>query len=421
MSRYSFLIFVFIGLFFFGCEQPKPVEIDEDLNYMTAVDRLENRDYKGALAYYQKLYDATKKSDYFHGVLESLSALKRFKDIEQKSKVFLKQKKDLRVKRYLIFSLYKSQKIKEAIVLGEELLKESKKESIFKDYLLVADLYLNDKQFQRSLNYYKKAYEINPTNPLVDKISYLLFEKLGKKQEGIKYLETHIRINECDVYLCGQLANYYLKLGDIESIIEVYKRIYKKTDDDLIGKKIVELYILRKNYDGLASFLEETNLDNTMLLEIYKIKKDYQGLIKVSKDLYEESMDVKYLAQNAMFEFEYSKNKSKKLLNKTVEKLEEVIKSNNNPLYLNYLGYILIDYEIDVKKGLKLVEEALEQDKKNVYYKDSQAWGEYKLKNYQKAYNIMKLVYDKSSDKTVKEHFKKIKRSCKKSKKCKVD
>jgi tetratricopeptide (TPR) repeat protein len=420
VSRYSFLTLFIVAFLLISCEQPRPKQIYEDLNYMSAVDRFENRDYAGAMEYYEALYKDTKNLKYYFGVLDSLFALKKYNEVELKSKEYLLKNKNSKMLRYLILALYKQKKDEEAIDYGEKLIKDEKKIE-YKDYIILADLYLKTQKYNKSLFNYEKAYELEKNSALVDKISFLMFEKLNRQKEAISYLETHIRMNECDLYLCGQLANYYLKVGDIESIIEIYKKIYKKTDDTLIGKKIVELYILRKNYDDLAIFLEETGLDNNMLFEIYKINKDYKKMATVSKRLYEESMDVKYLAQNAMFEFEYAKKKDKKLIRSTVDKLEEVVKSNKSPLYLNYLGYLLIDYNINIKKGIKYVKMALQQDEDNIYYKDSLAWGEYKLKNYQEAYNIMKSVNKVSSDKTVKEHFKIIKKSCKKSKKCKVN
>ena len=44
------------------------------------------------------------------------------------------------------------------------------------------------------------------------------------------------------------------------------------------------------------------------------------------------------------------------------------------------MAYLLIDYELDINKGVALVKKALVQDPENIAYLDTLAWGEYKLK-----------------------------------------
>lgn len=420
MSRSSILIAFAISLLFVACKTPKPFFPKEDLYYMSAVDSFENRDYNASAYYYDQLYKNTEKTSYLLNYFDVMFLTKKDKVVEAESRKFLDDEYNEEVKRYLVLSLYRQKKDAEAIKLGEEIIKNPKVKRA-KDYIILADLYLKKKEYQKALVYYESGYAIKNEPVLVDKIAYLLFEKLDRKKEAIAYIETHIRLNECNLYLCTQLANYYLKLGDIKSIVTVYKKLYEKTNDSLIGKKIVELLVLRKNYDGLAEFLELTGLDDKMLFEIYKMRKDFKNMARLSLKIYESTMDVKYLAQNAMYEFERSKIKSKELIGKTIKKLEEVVKSNQSPIYLNYLGYMLIDYDVDVKKGIGLVEQALEKDRNNIFYKDSLAWGEYKLENYQKAYDLMVDVKKEiGNDKTVMKHYERIKKSCIKSKKCKV-
>jgi len=89
--------------------------------------------------------------------------------------------------------------------------------------------------------------------------------------------------------------------------------------------------------------------------------------------------------------------------------LEIVIKHDKNPIYLNYLGYILIDYDIDPKKGIELVKQALNYKPHEWAYLDSLAWGYYKLHNCKKAYEIIKKI--KVKDPEVIKH-KKIIRRC---------
>ena len=66
----------------------------------------------------------------------------------------------------------------------------------------------------------------------------------------------------------------------------------------------------------------------------------------------------------------------------------------DDSIYLNYYGYTLIDKNIDIKKGMKIISDALVQQPDNTYYLDSLAWGHYKEKQCKKAYKMMKKVVD---------------------------
>ena len=71
----------------------------------------------------------------------------------------------------------------------------------------------------------------------------------------------------------------------------------------------------------------------------------------------------------------------------------------------------MIDNDLDIKKGIELVNKALQKDKNNLFYLDSLAWGYYKLKDCKKAWDIFKeTLKDKefSNSKESKEHRKAI-------------
>ena len=88
-----------------------------------------------------------------------------------------------------------------------------------------------------------------------------------------------------------------------------------------------------------------------------------------------------------------------------------------NPVYLNYYVYTLIDKELDVPKGLSIIEEALAQEPGNTYFLDSLAWGYYKLGNCEKAYPAMKKVIEVEglNEEEIIEHWNAIDSKCKKN------
>lgn len=139
--------------------------------------------------------------------------------------------------------------------------------------------------------------------------------------------------------------------------------------------------------------MQENKIDKELLLQLYIQEKDYKKATSIAKELYEETKNVMFLAQSAIFEYESSEDKNnKKMLDSVVSKLKEVVKTDKDAMSLNYLGYLLIDHDIDIKQGMKYIEEVLKIDPNSAYYLDSLAWGYYKLKNCKEALKIMKRV-----------------------------
>jgi predicted Zn-dependent protease len=70
--------------------------------------------------------------------------------------------------------------------------------------------------------------------------------------------------------------------------------------------------------------------------------------------------------------------------------LEQLLTSEpENHIALNNLGYMLIDHDIDVNRGLSLVEKALHHVPEESSYLDSKAWGLYKIGKYEEALKIL--------------------------------
>ena len=118
-----------------------------------------------------------------------------------------------------------------------------------------------------------------------------------------------------------------------------------------------------------------------------------------------------HLGQSAIFEYESTKNKNNKIMQKSVvNKLTKVVNKKKDGIYLNYLGYLLIDHDIDVRKGLAYVQEALKIESNSIYYLDSLAWGYYKLGECKKAQNVINRVknMEGSSNKEVVKHIEMI-------------
>lgn len=414
MHRRLLVFLFFLGLCF-GAANLKSYD-KEDYHLMVALDSFQRKDYSTSARYYLDLYTNTSNKEYLKSYFASLYLAEKFKTLEKKTNEFLKQKKEILIsKRFLALALYQQKKYKDSIKIANEVLKLAKEKEA-SDYVVLADSYFFLKEYPKAIIYYKSAYSILPSDYIVDKIAFLLFEN-NQKQEAVSYLETHLKLYGFNLYISQVLSDYYLKLGDVLSIIDVYKRIYAAHKDKLIGQKIVELYFLRKDYDALAEFLEATKFNNKLLFEIYKLRKNHQKAANLALKIYEETQEVSFLAQNAMINYEENP-KTKQLINDTIQKLKLVVSLDKSPVYLNYLGYTLIEHKIDIKQGIDYVKKALKLDPKNAFYLDSLAWGEFMQNNLSKAWQIINSIQN-SNDKTIGEHKEKIKEKCKKNKECK--
>ena len=123
-----------------------------------------------------------------------------------------------------------------------------------------------------------------------------------------------------------------------------------------------------------------------------------------------QTSNIDYLAQQAILEFESAQDK-RAILSSIITKFNIVLEKSDNPVYQNYLAYILIDFDIDVKRGLVLVNKALDKEPSNIAYLDTLAWGKYKIKSCLEAYLNMKQIVDQIGleDEEIRLHWEKIK------------
>jgi hypothetical protein len=171
----------------------------------------------------------------------------------------------------------------------------------------------------------------------------------------------------------------------------------------------------QKDIKLAIKFLENNKLNDLKLLSLYKRTNQLKKALNLMKDLYKKTKYIDLLAQIAILEFEVAKDK-RKVLQSVIKKFEDVLAVLDNHTYQNFLGYLLIDYDIDVRKGLGLVKKALKKSPNNIAYIDSLAWGQYKLKECKNALQNMKIVVDEIGldDNEIKLHWEKIKECNKK-------
>ncbi len=387
MSRYS--VGLIIAFLLAGCAQKGtlPYDRQKENDFLFEAVFLENSGaYEHAALFYEKLYRLTHAREY---LLRSIRDYIKAKDFKSALRLLQKNPKDY---SYYALSARLHFAMKDLEKAKEEMLKALAFKKSAADYEFLASIYLMQKEYEKALKYYKSAYALDPKPHTVDSIAYIMYFYLDRPTEAIAYLETHTRIYGCDKRVCQTLASLYGLRNDINGLISVYKRLYERYKEEQYAKKLAELYIYNKEYDKAEKYAKEIG-DKELLLELYKAQKKFHKAQMLAQELYEQTKEPKYLAQSAMFEYEGSKSKERKLLLDVASKLERAIKKDPDPLFLNYLGYLYIDHDLDVRRGIELVKRALAKEPNSPYYLDSLAWGYYKLGRCGEALKLEKRVY----------------------------
>ena len=420
MSRYIQSTILIVVLFLAGCSisQPSLNKVgeksfeNEDYLILTALEEQTNGNNEKAISIYKSLYEKSKKINY---LIEATKISFLLNNSEQ-TYLLLKEAvqeapKNEEVKRIEIGFLMKQGKYKEAEQKSLELLNESKNERNLK---ITGTIYLQVKSYSLALKYFESAYAINSDENSLLYIVDILYNYLDKKDDAIALLETHIRMHNCEKNSCFKLVEIYGKEKNINGLISTYKKLYKRFNNEEYAKKVIELFIYTKDKKNAIKFLEESGYNQEMLLDIYVSSNDFKRAYKVANILYQKSSNVVYLGKMAIYEYELNKkNITKKVLKSVSAKFEKVVYKVHEPLFYNYYGYLLIDHDIDIKKGIGLVNEALLKEPNSPFYLDSLAWGYYKQGKCKEAKKIMDKLIKNSKEEELIMHSIKINRCVK--------
>lgn len=417
MSRYySLLIVLFV---FVGCstkevvytQTTKKVFEEEDNLIFQALHYQQKGDYVNAKKIYHTLYEQSQKKVYLSEVA-GISFMLNDKDaMPLIMEGLAKYPEERNFHRLLVGQYVKEKRYEEAEKKILELIAEDK---TVQHLSIAGNLYLQMKAYDVALKYFESAYKQEQSEDLLINIVELLHRFLGRKEDALSYLETYANIEGCGQVVCFKLIDIYGKDRNVNGLISTYKKIYKERQNEEIAKKIVDLMLYIKDTKGAIAFLENTGQHPDLLLQIYANLKRFSEAYLVAQRMYEESKNLDYLGKMAIYEYEINKTKlTPEALQSISKKFEEVTSLLRDSVYLNYYGYLLIDHDIDVAKGISLVQRALELEPNSPYYLDSLAWGLYKQGKCAEAYEIMKYFGEHVYEEEVIVHIEAIKKCLK--------
>jgi len=396
---YKYFLLIVVTFFFVSCssQQPKPLKpnekafSDEDTYILFALRAEQVKENRSASGLFAVLYKKSDKKEYLYRSLENdLIAKDNEKLIQRVDELSKDSIYDPILIRLKVVALFELNRLDEAKTLSVALAHKTQEAN---DYLLTSDIYIKRQEYDLAVKYLESAYAKENNEKILDKMSIILYVNLGRKTEAIAHLETHSRMLGCSKLVCNRLIGFYSNDNNIDGLLSTYLRLYKLNKKPEVAKKIIQIYSYKRDYIHLIDFLEESKSDDEVLLQLYSSTKNYEKAYPLADKLYAKTLDINYLGQSAIFEYENAKDKSKKsLLQSVVSKLEKVTKVDKQAIYLNYLGYILIDHNLDIKRGMAYIDKVLQEQPNSAFYLDSKAWGYYKLGRCSQAKKLMDRV-----------------------------
>jgi tetratricopeptide (TPR) repeat protein len=403
--------------------QASPV-YTEDLYIMLALDSEKNNNAKDSFKYYNILYKQVKSQQYLRKAIFYSYKAKKFDDMYELAKNALEEfpKNKEYYSQKMIVALVSQSKTTKALKDAKLLIKKYPNAT---NYEIMANVYYAKKDYKNSLKYYESAYIINQNEITLIKLTNVLYTYLNKKNVALAYLETYVQTKGCTKRVCDKLMLIYKEQGNVDGMLSILNRIYIQYKKDpsldkatLIIQNLIVNLLENKDIKSAIKFLEETKIDQAKLINLYYQDGQLKKALQMTRKLYRKTRKPDLLGKIAMYEFELADDK-RKVMKHVVANFELALSSGiNNASYQNYYGYLLIDYNINVQKGINLIKSALKTSPNNVAYLDSLAWGYYKLGECKKAFNIMKKVIRVTGleDLEIQHHWNMI-QVCKKGKK----
>ncbi|CAA6818785.1 MAG: FIG00545237: hypothetical protein [uncultured Sulfurovum sp.] len=388
---------------------------NEDQLIIQAIFLEEEGAYKQSNEFYALLYEVTQKEEYLLKEINTAYQAGILSKNLDDFKVYTESNpKNLQAQRLLLSFYLNKKEFTKAKVVGKRLTKLSD-EAI--DFELAANPYIFTADYETSLMYLKQAYEKTLNEDILLKVATIQINYLHRLDDAIDQLEQHRVKQGCSEKICLQLIGIYAGEQKVDKLVPIYKELYNVTQKEVYLEKTIEAYLLNQDIDSAIHYLEEKNSNHSLLYSLYMEKKSYVKAYQLTQVLIKSTKEPKWYAESAISYYESLSNKNDKVeLQKVIDSFEKAFAlGEKNPVYLNYYGYTLIEKELDVKKGLSIVKNALTHEPDNTYYLDSLAWGYYKLNNCEKAYPIMKKVVEVEGLKEdeIIEHWNAINDKCK--------
>ncbi|MBV5321421.1 MAG: hypothetical protein JZU62_07025 [Sulfuricurvum sp.] len=378
----------------------------EDTFALYALDAQVRQKPTQAAGFFAELYKQTSKKEYLYQSLRMLEQSNDLKSLSKQIAVELKKfPEDEILKRYEIIVLLKEGNFGEA---SQKALVLSEKNQKAPDHLLYAETRLKLGDYSGALSALKKGYALNYDETTAERIALIQYAQQGEKREAIQFLKDHIGTQGNSQALGKRLGSLYADSGALDDAALIYEQTFDDFKDPAAAEEAMKIYLYQKDFSKMTTLLEKSQLNDPLLLDLYVRVKEFDKASALAQKLYEREDNPLYLAQSSVFRYEGAANRNDpKIIEGVIEGLKKANKELEEPLYLNYLGYLMIDHDLNVSEGMQYVRKALEKQPDSPFYIDSLAWGHYKLNECVEALRLMKRVESMigTDEQEVKDHL----------------
>ncbi len=346
---------------------------NEDKYILEALDAIDSKDDKKALESYKILYQNTKKIEYLKEQIFALMRLENHKDalatIKEFEAIIPNDLDILKAKAYLVRG-----DLEATIAIWRRILQLE--DSVFNNSF-IATLYYAKKDFENARAHLIRAYQIDGNDETLLVLASLDLER-KKFGDSLQLIKAHFK-DELNERFALLLLNIASKINELDEIEPLFAYYFAKKQSKINATNLAKLYYEKKDYGKVIDLAKKFDFDKALLIDIYLAQKDYKNAKIEAQKAYNRTKDSYYLGIMAIVDFEAQDAEGKaKIAPQVIESLKRALKDEPNHIFYNYVGYLMIDYDINVAEGVGFVEQALRAVPENPAYLDSLAWGHFK-------------------------------------------
>ena len=356
-------------------------EVNEDDMVNEALNAIELKQYAQARDLYLLLYEESGKIEYLRESILVSAYLNDPQGTINLILTFQKENKDydLEIEKVLADSYLRLGDVKNSIITIEKI---KTKENSPLVHEILGNLYYQSNRIEDALMELNKAYDESHSERSLEKLISIYSNTQNNERIG-DLLNTHLEKYGCSQDLCKRSIEFYVKTKQISRVERLLKRIEEQSPTIQNATNLIAVYAYSKKYDEAIEVAKKYPLNRSILLELYVGKGDFAQASAQAKLIYDESKNPEMLILSEIYRFELiQKNPSKEDLKSMIANLKEGIAQLKKeekapqglPEYLNFLGYLMIDYDLDIKGGMKYVQEALDQSPNSYEFLDSFAF-----------------------------------------------
>ncbi|MGE0766282.1 MAG: tetratricopeptide repeat protein [Hyphomicrobiaceae bacterium] len=258
---------------------------------------------------------------------------------------------------------------------------------------------------------------VKTPNEGLAEIFYGLGEALASEggiSVGAVYLQMALYLEPKSPFALAALANVYETTKNYKAAIEAYDRIPEGTalQQAIDIRKAQNLNLLDRVEEAKALLEKQAARDPTdpkafdALGNMMRGHKRYEEAV----GYYTKVIGLIKKPEAKHWPYYYARGTSYERIKKwplAEADLEKALQlSPNQSLVLNYLGYSWVDQGVHLKKGLKLIERAVQLKPDDGYIVDSLGWAHFRLGNYKQATKYLERAVElRPEDPTLNDHL----------------